>query len=185
MLAFDSTILSLLLFDDAELQQGPDGLIVEYARDRVLALLQRIEEAKEVVLIPTPALAEVLVTEGVDDQKVLTGLRKSAHLRIAGFDERAAVELAFRLRKARSEGDMREGLRTTKSAMKFDRQIVAIAFVNGAEVLFSDDAGVARFAAGCGLKVVGVAELPLPPKQQDLEFPGGPEEQFGRPLDEG
>jgi hypothetical protein len=170
MLAFDSTILSLLLFEDAELHQGPDGSTVEYARDRVLGLLQEIEEAKEVVLIPTPALAEVLVNESVDDQMVLTRLRESAHLRIAGFDERAAVELAFRLRKARAAGDMREGLKITKAAMKFDRQIVAIALVNRAAILYSDDAGVAAFAAGCGLKVVGVAELPLPPRQNELPF---------------
>ncbi|MEK7407926.1 MAG: hypothetical protein AAB225_22880 [Acidobacteriota bacterium] len=78
MVAFDSTILSLLLFPDAELQQGEQAKLVEHAR------------------------------------------------------ERAAVELAMRLRAAIKAGDPREGMQITKSAMKFDRQIVAIALVNPA-----------------------------------------------------
>jgi len=102
--------------------------------------------------VPAPALSELLVTEGVDVQDVLTTLRSSAFIRIESFDERAAVELAMRLREARKGGDQREGLPITKGAMKFDRQIVAIALVSGATVLYSDD-GVAKFAAGCSLKV--------------------------------
>lgn len=46
--------------------------------------------------------------------------------------------------------------------MKFDRQIVAIALVNGASILYSDDEGVAKFAGGCGLKVKRVVDLPVP-----------------------
>jgi hypothetical protein len=76
----------------------------------------------------------------------------------------------MRLREARKAGDRREGFPITKSAMKFDRQIVAIALVSGARVLFSDDDGVARFAAACGLAVKRVTDLPVPASQQDLQF---------------
>jgi hypothetical protein len=117
MVAFDSTILSLLLFPDAALQQGERGNAVEYAHQRVAGLIQELEAGKEQVLVPAPALSEVLVTEGVDVQDVLTTLRGSAFIRIGDFDERAAVELAMRLR---------QGTQITKTAMKFDRQIVAI-----------------------------------------------------------
>jgi hypothetical protein len=54
--------------------------------------------------------------------------------------------------------------------MKFDRQIVAIALVSGARVLYSDDDGVAKFAAACGLAVKRVNDLPVPASQQDLQF---------------
>jgi len=57
--------------------------------------------------VPAPALSELLVTEGVDVQDVLTTLRSSAFIRIESFDERAAVELAMRLREARKGGDQR------------------------------------------------------------------------------
>ena len=143
---------------------------MEHARERVFGLVQQIEQVGDVVLVPAPALAELLVTEGVDVQDVLTTLRGSAFIRVGSFDERAAVELAARLREARKAGDPREGLPITKSAMKFDRQIVAIALVSGATVLYSDDDGVAKFAAGCGLAVKRVADLPVPASQQPLPF---------------
>lgn len=88
------------------------------------------------------------------------------------FDQRAAVELAVRLRAAFSAGDIREGLKTTKTKMKFDRQIVAVALTNGARVLYSDDNGVKKFGEESGLKVRRTSELPIPAIQQDL-FEGG------------
>jgi hypothetical protein len=95
----------------------------------------------------------------------------------------------MRLRDARRAGDQREGLPITKSAMKFDRQIVAIALVSGASVLYSDDDGVAKFAAGCGLAVKRVADLPVPASQQPLPFqdasvPAAADEQASESSDE-
>jgi predicted nucleic acid-binding protein len=189
MVAFDNTILSLLIFPDADLRQGNEGQKVEHARERVAGLVQSVEDAREQVLVPTPVLCELLVTEGADVQDVLTTLRGSAYIRVESFDERAAVELAMRLRDARRAGDQREGLPITKSAMKFDRQIVAIALVSGASVLYSDDDGVAKFAAGCGLAVKRVADLPVPASQQPLPFqdasvPAAADEQASESSDE-
>ncbi|MFN0170629.1 MAG: hypothetical protein ACKV22_29760 [Bryobacteraceae bacterium] len=127
-----------------------------------------LEAGKEPVLVPSPALSEVLVTEGVDVQDVLATLRGSSVLRIGDFDERAAVELAMRLRNAIKSGGPREGMRITKSAMKFDRQIVAISLVNGARLLYSDDDGVEKFASSCGLATKRVADLPVPASQGKL-----------------
>jgi len=79
----------------------------------------------------------------------------------------------MRLREARKAGDQREGLPITKSAMKFDRQIVAIALVSGASVLYSDDDGVVKFAEACGLAVKRVTDLPVPASQQAFPFPDG------------
>jgi len=164
VVAFDNTILSLLLFPDAKLQG------VEFARERVLGLMQKLVAAREQVLIPSPALCEALVTEGVDPGQVLEEIRKYACLRIGDFDQRAAIEMALRLRQAIQARDSREGLPSTKSAMKFDRQIVAIALVNGARVLYSDDAGVQKFAARCSLPVERTGDLPVPAMQNDLPF---------------
>lgn len=114
MVAFDNTILSILLFPDAELQDGPDAQKVEHARERVFGLIESLEVAREQVAIPSPALAEALVTEGADVQDILTTLRGSAFIRTESFDERAAVELAMRLREARRAGDQWEGQPITK-----------------------------------------------------------------------
>jgi hypothetical protein len=105
MVAFDNTILSVLLFPDAELQEGPDATPVERARERVNALVQEIADGGEQVLVPSPALAEVLATPDCDMEEVLSTLRVSAFIRIGDFDQRAAVELAIRLRNAAAAGD--------------------------------------------------------------------------------
>ncbi len=168
MVAFDNTILSLLLFPDAELQEGPNATPVERARDRALAMVQEVADGGEQVLVPAPALAEVLATPDCDIDGILRVLQGSTHIRIGDFDKRAAVELAVRLRAAFAEGDIREGQKTTKAKMKFDRQIVAIALTNGARILYSDDEGVKKFGEGSGLKVKRTSELPLPAVQQDL-----------------
>jgi uncharacterized protein (DUF4415 family) len=73
MVAFDTTILSLPIFPDAELRQGSAGQKVEHARERVLGLVQQIEEARERVIVPAPALSELLATEG--DADVLEWLK--------------------------------------------------------------------------------------------------------------
>jgi hypothetical protein len=184
MVSFDNTILSLLIFPDAELRQGSGGQKVEYARERVLGLIQDLEDAREQVVVPAPALSELLVTDGADVQDILTTLHGSSFIRIESFDERAAVELAMRLRDARKGGDQREGLPITKNAMKFDRQIVAISLVSGASVLYSDDDGVAKFAMGCGLAVKRVADLPVPASQQTLPFPDGVGPAIAAPAEE-
>jgi predicted nucleic acid-binding protein len=171
MVVFDSTILSLLLFPDASLGQLGSGDAVEFARERVEGLVRELEQAGEQVLIPAPVLCEVLVTEGADIQEVLDVLSRSAFLRIGDFDQRAAVELAVRLREAIKKGDPREGLPITKSAMKFDRQIVAIALVHGASTIYSDDEALRKFAQNCGLSVKKVSELPVPESQRPLPFP--------------
>ena len=100
MVAFDSTILSLLIFPDADLRAGSDAEPVEYARERVLALVEDLELRSEGVLVPAPALAEVLVTQGADVQAILSMLQGRSAIRIGTFDQRAAVELAMRLRGA-------------------------------------------------------------------------------------
>ena len=74
MVAFDNTVLSLLIFPDAEQHQGREAVLVEHARERVIGLVQSIEDERERVVVPSPALAELLVTENADVQDILTTL---------------------------------------------------------------------------------------------------------------
>ncbi len=56
MVAFDNTILSILIFPDAEVHEGQDPKPVERARDRVNALVQEIADAGEQVWSHLPLL---------------------------------------------------------------------------------------------------------------------------------
>jgi hypothetical protein len=70
--------------------------------------------------------------------------------------------------------DSRQRKRGTSSAtwtkIKFDRQIVAIAKVCRATVIYSDDEDVGKIAARARIKVIGLADLPLPPEDAQLGF---------------
>ena len=116
---------------------------------RLLASLQQ-QNAK--IIIPTPALAEVLVRATKGGPEFLRILSSSRHFRIATFDERAAVEFAAR-QAERIEASERAPA-STRAKAKFDDQIVAIAAVEGA---------IAKLAEG-RFEMVKIATIPLPPE---------------------
>lgn len=93
------------------------------------------------------------------------------------FDLKAAVELAaLHLDVRASGGGRRGGQEGTYAKIAFDRQIVAIAKVNGAHTIYSDDDGVKKFAERYGITVVRTWELPVPEERHPL-FRGALDEE--------
>jgi hypothetical protein len=171
MVAFDNTILSILLFPDAVVHQGPEPKPVERAHDRVNALVQEIADAGEQVLVPSPALAEVLATPDCDMEEVLSTLRGCIHpdrrLRSARRS-RTGHPSSCRLYCRRYSGrpEDHEDKDEVRSADRGDRTD------QRPRVLYSDDDGVKKFEEGSGLKVKRTSDLPIPLIQQQL-FEGG------------
>jgi hypothetical protein len=79
-------------------------------------------------------------------------------------DSIAAIDLGLRTAKAIAAGDKRSGSKEMWAKIKFDRQIVAIAMVNGATEIISDDGHIAFTCGECGLKIKSLADLDLPPE---------------------
>lgn len=77
----------------------------------------------------------------------------------------------------RTDGGER-GWATTGAKAKFDDQIVAIAAVEGATAIYSDDEDIAKLAQG-RFQVINIATIPLPPKTAQGNLPFGIEEQGG------
>ncbi|NCC41839.1 MAG: PIN domain-containing protein [Gammaproteobacteria bacterium] len=98
-------------------------------------------------------------------------LGKSAAFKIVDFDQRAAVEVAAAIREAIDGGDKKAGALGTWAKVKFDRQILAIAKVEGASVIYSDDDDIARFAKNSGIQVIPIRDLPLPPEKPQTSLP--------------
>lgn len=117
------------------------------------------------MIIPTPALAEVLTRGGVAGPDWLRLLNQSRHIRIVAFDQRAAVECAALAAKRLSSS----GGASPRWKAKFDEQIVAIAAVEGATTIYSDDGDIARLTAE-SVQVIGIAALPLPPQDAQREL---------------
>jgi hypothetical protein len=172
MVVFDASVL-LFVFNENTPASVPR------AAERVEYLIDRLSEAGETIVIPTPALSECLVHAGPAGPDYLTIINKQACFRVAPFDERAAVEAAARTWRARQRGQPKGGHPDiAKSKIKFDRQIVAIASVEGATTVYSDDSDVRGYAREAGMEALQLSDLPLPPEdpQSAMQFnpPGKP-----------
>ena len=170
MVVFDTTVL--LLFLDPDAMDPATDAPVDRCKDRIGHLISVLEKRKDKILIPTPVLSEILVRAGDAGPEYLDILNMAACFRIAPFDQRAAVEVAAMTREAIDEGDKKGGSESTWAKVKFDCQIAAIAKVESAATIYSDDGNLARFARKAGLTVIPIHELPLPPEstQQSLDF---------------
>jgi hypothetical protein len=174
MVVFDAPILMLYL--DESLEPPKDqatGDPIPKARERVECLIQRLADDNQKVVVPTPALSEVLVYAGPAQAEWLEHLNSRSCFRIASFDSRAAIEAAIAIREAIAGGDKKGGNADANwQKCKVDRQIVAIAKVEGAETIYTQDKHVVNYAEQAGLKAYGVADLPEPPSdpQTSLSF---------------
>lgn len=140
------------------------GQPVERCHDRITFLIAELQRKKATLIVPTPALAELLVHAGDAAPQWLTTLKTAKHIKIASFDAIAAVEAA-QMAKQRASRTAATG--AIKQKAKFDEQIVAIAIVEQADEILSDDGHVARLV-GDRMTVRGITDLPLPPEDRQI-----------------
>ena len=173
MVVFDATTLLYLFDPEAKAPTDPETENpVTHVKERIEFLLSELEKRKEKIIVPTPALSELLVRAGDAGPEYLDILGKTAAFKIVDFDQRAAVEVAAAIREALDAGSKKGGSESSWAKIKFDRQIIAIAKVEGASTIYSDDGDIVRFSKNSGITVVRVSDLPLPPEnsQQSLLF---------------
>lgn len=169
MVALDTTILLPLLSSLAGPPSGSDGKPIDSWKEKIDHLIEDLQKSHEKIIIPTPVLAEVLVHAAHAGAEYLRRLKQSSSFRIEPFDDRAAVEVAIMIREdLQADLGKRGGLQATWAKVKFDRQIVAIAKVNGASVLYSDDPDIRVFGQRAGLTVISTSQLPLPEEKTQM-----------------
>jgi hypothetical protein len=170
MIAADATFLSLMLHPKARPPLDPvTRRPVERVADRIEKLLEDLDSEGERIIVPTPALCEFLILVGPEGPAYLDKLAGLKPILIKPFDQQAAIELAAMEVDARKTGNKRGAIPQPWTKVKFDRQIVAIAKVNFATRIYSDDGDIQAFGKKAGLEVTCSWELPLPPaKQTDL-----------------
>ena len=168
---FDSTTLLLLLRPGVRAPIDPaTGRPVEHAEERIAQLVSDLEKARVKIVVPTPALSELLVHAGNAGPRLVEELTRSAAFKLAPFDTLAAVEVAEMTRIAIAAGDKRAGAAGTWAKVKFDRQLVAIAKVARADTFYTDDEDLRKFAEAQGLRVIRLADLALPPTRAQTEL---------------
>ena len=171
MPVFDATALLHFLEPNASAPVDPaTNEPVADAKARIDFLIETLDARRETIVIPTPALSEVVVHAGEAGPSYLEILNGTRCFRIESFDQRAAVELAAMTRDAIAAGDLRAGIETTRAKLKFDRQIVAIARTQGQKTIYSDDGDIAKLGEALELEVVPIHALPVGPNEPQGEL---------------
>lgn len=133
-------------------------------------LIEELQKKRNKILIPTPALTELMIHAGRARDAIHQNLSSNSFFQITPFDSRAAMECALLLEDALSASERRQ---LTKTKFKFDWQIVAIAASHNATAIYSDDGDIARYGKRANLNVIKTDDLALPVSelQGKLEFP--------------
>jgi RNase H-fold protein (predicted Holliday junction resolvase) len=169
MLAIDQSFLELVLHPKGRPPLNPKtGKPIERLPDRIEELIEEWETNNETVIVPTPALAQFLILAHHEASDYLAKISESTYFKIRSFDERAAVELAAIHVGAMTSGRKRKrgDSNATWAKVNFDRQIVAVAKVNSASIIYSDDGDMTTFAKAQGMDVVSSWDLPEPREKQ-------------------
>lgn len=168
ILAVDSSALALMVNPAANPPDDPaTNAPVTKARERVEAFVNALG-ASDMLVVPTPTLAEILVYAEDDGPAFLEQINAYSRVRIKPFDQRAAVELAATTRAAKAAGDKKGASTAPWQKVKLDRQIIAIAIVSRASHLYTDDTNMAAFGRAAGLNVISTWDLPVPEEKRDL-----------------
>ena len=164
----DATALMCLLDPRMDVFPAPDGSIVSHMQHRMDHLVATIGQAKGSVIVPTPALAELLVGAGVQRAAMLRVLENRRAIRVEPFDKMAAVHCASLDSQAISDGDKKDGVRSSWQKVKIDRQIVAIAQIARCERIVTGDPDVEKIAGRAAIEAMFVWQLDLPPADAQI-----------------
>jgi predicted nucleic acid-binding protein len=134
-------------------------------------LVADLKKAKTKIIIPSPALSELLVRAGAEEsQRLVEAINRSSIFKIEAFDALAAIEVATMSREAIDAGDKRSGTGSVWQKVKYDRQIAAIAKVHRASVIYTGDTDLVAHCERVGLQAAGIGDLPLPPEDAQIDM---------------
>lgn len=164
VVAFDNTMLSILLNPMGKIPNASGTNIpVELAKDRAESVIESIQKSRGKIVIPAPACAELLTVIGPSAEQYVKLIGRSKIFEIGSFDARSAIELAILNREIFAPQDQKDKLDSYQKR-KVDRQIIAICKVYGVVELYTDDKGLGKRAALCGISPIGIEDIPIPEK---------------------
>jgi hypothetical protein len=144
---------------------GPKGLSVKFNH-----LLDTLDQRGDRVIVPAPAYSEVLVKAPGEIAAIFQKIEDAKRFQIEPFGKRAAIECAELIAKAWGTGG-KKNFNSPWAKVKFDHQIVAIAKLCGADVVYSDDGDVKSLCARENIKCLGTEDMPVPPAKAQSELP--------------
>ncbi len=170
MIIFDSTYLVVYLNPNPPPPTDREGKPVERFKERVAYLAATLDVSNQVIGVPAPAMAEVLVRAGKGRAQLVSVLSDRWHFEILPFDSRAAIEASELIAEIKSNKEPW----VTWAKVKFDIQIVSIAKAEAASVIYADDTDIEKYARRVKIPVVRICDLPLPPPPEEKPIDTGP-----------
>ena len=102
---FDNTMLSILLNPNGRIPHDESNRPLVMPKRRAEYLIEGLARSRQKIIIPTPAVAELLTAIGPDAQQYFDIIARSRLFEVASFDSRCAIELAFLNRDVFASGD--------------------------------------------------------------------------------
>lgn len=166
--AFDNTMLSALLNTSGKPIRIPGTDVpIDMPKERAEEIVAKIARDNRKIVLPAPAVAELLTAIGPDAEVYINIVLNSRVFEIGNFDARAAVELAF-LNRGVFKGLDDKNKAEAYQKRKVDRQIIAICKVAGVTEIYTDDNGLASRAKLCGIKPISLLECPIPDESRQI-----------------
>jgi hypothetical protein len=159
VIIFDSSFLVVLMYPTAPPAKDRDEKPVAQFKERVAYLAAKMDVSNEVIGVPAPAMAEILVRAGEGRAQYVSVLSNTWKFQILPFDSRAAIEASELIAKVKSNKDSWGKW----AKVKFDIQIASIAKAESATVIYADDKDIENLGKRLKIRVVRICDLPLPP----------------------
>ncbi len=167
MIIFDASYLVVYLHPDPEPAKDRSNQPVTKFRERVNYLVATLNATDQIIGVPTPALAEILVRSGKGKYKYLQTIGDAYKFQVLPFDQLAAIDAAELIAIIKAEHKSQP--LATWAKVKFDIQIAAISKAAGATIIYSDDTDIEAHGRRLKIDVKRICDLPLPP--EELEQP--------------
>jgi predicted nucleic acid-binding protein len=170
VIIFDSSFLVVLMHPNCPPAKDRNNNPVSQFKERVAHLAATMDVSNEVIGVPAPAMAEVLVRAGAGRSQYVSVLSDTWKFQILPFDSRAAIESSELIAKVKTAKESWG----TWAKVKFDIQIVAIARAESATLIYADDKDIENLAKRLKIKVCRICDLPIPVVPTEVTVEAGP-----------
>ena len=164
MIIFDASFLIAYLHPNPEPPMDRNNQPVSQFRERVNHLVATLNATDQLIGVPTPALAEILVRAGNGKYRYLATIGDSYRFEVLPFDQLSAIDAGELIEQVKSENKSQP--LATWAKVKFDVQIAAIAKTAEATIIYSDDGNIEAHGKRLNIPVKRVCDLPLPPPEK-------------------
>lgn len=135
-------------------------------------LVAELSHKREPIGVPAQVWAEFLEAASQEEAETSVKLLKSNAFALLSYDMRCAIETAVVAKQGQAVRKNAKGVKRDRQAVKVDWQIIAIAKVNGARLLLSNDGPMTAEAIRQGINCMKISERPIPDngRQHSMRF---------------